>query len=215
MSVNDLLGVSQEELNKATGEVAKPFEPLPAGCYKATIKEILVYKNNFESTSMRYTVNITSEDRDVEFMKDIGSTLKNGETNGGYTNRIKQFAYAANVPDSEWTPGDKVKINSFGKEYEATKILGPIGKPVIAEVLLMDDTNKADGVAYKLQNKLSGVLAMDGTDSSGENKADEFAKRCEEKPLTPYEGYVKPGNAATKGTVGTDAAKEAASSAGF
>lgn len=213
MSVTDLMGVSQEQLNEATGEVAKPFETIEAGCYKATIKQILVYTNSFGDKSMRYVVNITSEDRDIQFMKDINSTLKDKTINGGYTNRVKQFAYAANVPEDTWTAGGEAKINSFGKDYKAVELLGPVGKPVIAEVLLMDDTNKADGEAYKLQNTLSGVLAMDGTDASGENKADAFTERAASHPLTKYKGYMKP-STTTQAAVNTDAAADA-TAAGF
>lgn len=215
MSENlSIIGVSQDAVAEATGEVAKPFETLEAGVYKATVKQVLMYTNNFGDKSMRYIVNITSEDRDVQFKSDINSTLKDKSVNGGYTNRYKQFLYATNTEESALSIApNTVKINSFGKDYEAQEIIGMVGKPVIAEVLLMNDTNKADGEPYKLQNVLSGVLAMDGTDASGENKADDFAKRCEEKPLTNYQGFVKP-SGATKATVDTNAAA-AAEESGF
>lgn len=215
MSENlSIIGVSQQAVNEATGEVAKPFETLEAGCYKATVKQILMYTNTFDDKAMRYIVNITSEDRDIEFSKDINSTLKDKSVNGGYTNRYKQFLYAANTEESALSISPTpVKINSFGKDYEAQEILGMVGKPVIAEVLLMNDTTKADGEAYKLRNILSGVLAMDGTDASGQNKADEFTEKCKTKPVTDYAGYVKPAKA-TQGAVNKEAAADA-SSEGF
>lgn len=207
-----IIGVSQEAVAEATGEVAKPFETLEAGVYKATVKQILMYTNSFGDKSMRYIVNITSEDRDIQFKSDINSTLKDKSVNGGYTNRYKQFLYATNTDEHSLTLAENtVKINSFGKDYEAQEILGMVGKPILAEILLMNDTNKEDGAPYKLQNVLSGVLAMDGTDASGENKADSFADRCKEKPLTNYQGYVKP-SGATKATVDTNAAASAAES---
>lgn len=207
MSENlSIIGVSQEAVAEATGEVAKPFETLEAGCYKATVKQILMYTNSFGDKAMRYIVNITSEDRDIEFSKDINSTLKDKSVNGGYTNRYKQFLYATNTEESALSISPTpVKINSFGQDYEAQEILGMVGKPVIAEVLLMNDTNKADGEAYKLRNILSGVLAMDGTDASGDNKADEFTEKCKAKPVTDYAGYVKPAKA-TQGAVNKEAA---------
>ena len=209
MSVN-IIGASQEAMEAATGEVGKEFGPLDAGAYKATVKQILIYTNSFGDKSMKYTVNITSEDRDVSFMKDINAMLKDKKENGGYANRFKQFLYAANVEESALSVKEaSVEINSFGKKIMCDEIIGMVGKPVIAEVLLMNDTNKTEGEPYKLQNALSGVLAMDGTDASGENKAEQFVEKCATRPLTDYKGHIAKSKA-TAGTVNKNAATDAA-----
>jgi len=212
MAILDNLGMSKDSFDNATGEAAKEFKSLPAGAYAATIKQVLVYTNNFGDKSMQYVVNVTEHDRDVRFMKDINSKLKGDEENGGYSNRFKQFLFASKTEEGACSIKEKAaKINSFGKEYECDEIIGMKDKKVIALVLLMDDINKADGAAYKMQNVLSSVVALDGTDSSGENKVEEFTARVEKTPVTPYEGYVKPGKA-TAGTVNADAAEQAKAS---
>jgi len=209
MNVLAAAGISETGFEKATGEVAGEFKVLDAGVYKATIKEIAIYQNTFGGKTMRYTVNLTEDDRDITFRKDINSHLKDNVENDGYINRFKQFLYAANVKDSECKNKKKaVKINSFGKEYDADIVLGPVGKPILAEVLLMEDTTKTEGEPYHLQNALAGVLAVDGTDASGENKVEAFVEKCKKTPTTKFQGYVK-ASTTTSGTVNANAAKEA------
>lgn len=214
MDILNNLGMTQDTLDQATGEVKGEFKPLPAGAYKATVKQILVYTNNFKDRTMHYVVNITEHDRDIRFMKDVSATLKDKTPNGGYANRFKQFMYAANTEESACSIKEKAaKLNSFGKEYECDEIIGMVGKNIIAEILLMDDINKQEGASYKYQNALSGVLALDGTDASGEDKLEDFVKRCTDKPTTAYEGYVKPGN--TTAVKADPAATQSAESEGF
>jgi len=215
MEILNQLGIDKEEYESATGEVGKEFTPLDAGVYKATVKSILVYTNSFGDKSMRYTVNIDSENVEISFRKDIGATLKDKKPNGGYANRFKQFLYATNTDESSCSVKEKAeKINSFGKEIEADAILGMNDKKILAEVLLMNDTTKEEGAPFKHMNCLSGVLALDGTDASGENKAEAFSEKAKKNPVTDYKGYVKQGSSSTKGSVDKNAAKEA-EEAGF
>ncbi len=217
--IANLIGTSEETFTQATGETAKEFEALPAGIYKAVIKSVLKYENQFGSTQMNYIVTVTTADnetKDVGFRTDIGATLKDKSENKGYANRFKQFMYAANVKDEDISIKEKsAKIKSFGKEFDADKILGMNGKSVLAEVLKMNDTTKAEGQSFKISNALSGVLATDGTDASGDNKAEDFAAKCEKTPLTDYAGYVKAGNAATASTATNTPDAKDAGEAGF
>lgn len=211
MELLNKMGITGEQLEAATGEVGREFKPLDAGVYKATVKEILIYVNNFGGTEARYTVNLTTEDRDVTFLKDVGQLLKDGTPNGGYANRLKQFLYATGVDQADCNVKENfVEINSFGKKVMADAIIGMNGKPVMAEVLLMDDTTKEEGEAYKLRNVLAGVLAMDGTDASGENMALVFDEKAKTTPITKYQSRkAKAGNAATQAAVNPDVAAEA------
>ena len=212
MSILETIGASKEAMDNATGEVSGEFKALDAGVYAATIKEVLVYTNQFGGRTMKYIVNITSEDVNIGFRKDIGAELKGGKENTGYANRFKQFLYASNTAEGDCTAKPHTeKISSFGQEFDAEAILGMNGKKVLAEVLLMNDTTKTDGESFKMSNALSGVLAMDGTDASGENKAEAFAEKCKTSPVTEYKGYVKSGSANTQAVANPDVAAEAES----
>lgn len=195
MDILNAIGASEEAYENATGETAKEFQTLPAGIYKAKIKDILIYTNKWDGKQMRYTVVVkdsNGEERELSFKSDIGSHLKDKSENKGYANRLKQFCYATGVDASDLTIKEKAaKINSFGQEYEADAIMGMNNKVILAQVLLMSDTNKAEGESFKYTNILSGVLAKDGTDASGEDKQDAFKEKCEKTPVTEYAGYVK------------------------
>jgi len=213
MAVSDLIGASTEAFDNATGEAGKEFKPFPAGIYRGKVKAIHVYTNKFGSKTMRYIVTITNaegEERDVQHISDINSKLKNDKDNGGYSSRIKQYMYATNTSGDDIS---KVKgegtINSFGKEYEYENILGMNDKSLLVEVLLRNDTNKAEGEPFKYSNAIVHVLATDGTDSSGEDKKTEFAEKCEKTPVVDYAGYVKKEAKATTASSEQKAAAEA------
>lgn len=211
--MENLIGTSEENMEKATGEVGKEFEPLAAGCYKGKVKDIMIYVNNFGSNSMRYVVTVTTKDgeeRDLQFINDINSKLKGDADNVGYANRYKQFVYATNVDESTLSKKTAAgKLNSFGKEYEYDALLGMTDKALLVEVKLRNDTTKAEGAAFKYSNTINGVLAQDGTDSTGENKAEKFNAKVEKTPVEDYEGYVKGGNSATQAKAKDGAAAEA------
>lgn len=216
--MDNLIGTSKENMDAATGEVGKEFEPLEAKCYKGKVKEVLIYVNNFGSKSMRYIVTVTTKDgetRDLEYVNDINSKLKGDKDNVGYANRWKQFLYATNVDESTLTKSDKAgKLNSFGKEYEYDAVLGMNAKPLLVEVKLRNDTNKAEGEAFKYSNVINGVLAMDGTDSTGDNKGEKFNEKVAKTPIEDYAGYVKDGKSSTKAK-SSETAKEDASQQDF
>jgi len=211
--MENLIGTSKENMEKATGEVGKEFEPLTAGCYKGTVKGIYIYTNNFGSNSMRYVVTVATKDgeeRDLEFVNDINSKLKGDLDNVGYANRYKQFLYATNVDESALCKADQAgKLNSFGKEYEYDALLGMNGKSVLVEVKLRNDTNKAEGAAFKYSNVINGVLAQDGTDSTGENKGEKFNEKVAKTPIEEYAGYVKSGSNSTAAKPNPDAQAQA------
>ena len=79
MSILDTLGISEEELNKATGStVTEAFELMPSGVYPAKIKEVILYKNKFGGEMLKINVAIKHNDQDriVSFRDDIGKNLK-------------------------------------------------------------------------------------------------------------------------------------------
>lgn len=214
--LTDLIGTSQEALDNATGEVGKEFAPFPAGVYRGVVKSVQVYTNNFGSNTMRYTVTIKNadgEERDVQHINDINSKLRDDKDNGGYANRFKQYMYATNTADSDLSKAKgEGKLNSFGKEYEFEVINGMNGKPLLVELLLRNDTNKAEGQPFKYSNAIANVLATDGTDASGDDKKTEFAEKCEKTPVADYAGYMKD---APKSSTASTEQKAAAESEDF
>lgn len=219
MSILEQLGTTAAAYEEAKGSsVTATFEPLASGAYKATVKSVMVYVNRFGGTQMKYIVNLTDSDRDIEFRQDIGATLKAekegevGAPNLGYASRLKQFAFASGVElDALTLDSVKTKHKIFGTDQEVTLIKGMVGKPVLALVRLSDDTNKAEGESYKISNDLEGVCAMNGIDASGEDAKAIFLAKVEKNPVFKYKGKQKSGTA-TANTGMTTEAKAAASS---
>lgn len=219
MSILEAIGTTAETFAEAKGSAATAaFEPLQSGAYKATIKSVMVYKNQFGGTQMKYIVNLTDSDRDMEFRQDIGATLKPesegvaGAPNLGYASRLKQFCFAAGVElDSLTMAPTSSKHKIFGKDTDVTLVQGMTGKTVLALVRLSDDTAKAEGESYKLSNDLEGVCAVNGIDASGEDAQATFLAKVEKAPVFKFKGKAK---AATTGDVPpmTAAQQEAAKS---
>ena len=201
MSILSQIGTTEAAYQEATGaSVTATFEPLVSGAYKATVKSVMLYQNQFGGTQMKYIVNITDGDRDLEFRQDIGATLKpaDGETVGapnlGYASRLKQFAFAVGIDlEALSLAPTKTKHRIFGKETEVTIINGMFNKPILALVRLSEDTNKADGEPYKFSNDLEGVCAISGTDASGEDAKAAFLAKVEKAPTFKYKSKQKAG----------------------
>ncbi len=217
MGILDSLGVTEEQINNATGSaVAKEFEALKSGAFNATVKEVVVYKQKFkdnEATFMRYTVNITDNDKDLTFRNDIGKTLKDGKPNGGYADRLKMFSYATGVSMDELSMKDGAEVKSYGKDCSGSFIIGMNGKKLKALVRLTEDTNKADGEPYKFTNDIEGVTSLDGTDPTGENAVQKFEDKVAKTPSFKIKGYVKAG--AKAATAGSTPASTADTTADF
>jgi hypothetical protein len=216
MSLADVLGTTAKDIQEASGEVAKEFEVLASGAYKGTVEKVLVYTNNFKSKSMRYQVKLTDSDRIISYANDINSELQGNKPNPGYANRIKQFLYATNTSEADLgSVESKEKVKSYGKEYDAHEITGLIGKPITVLVLKRNNTNKEEGEPYKYDNVIYGVLAPNGTDSTGENKEQEFLEKIEITPVKNYKGYVKAETGGSSKPEQSAADKKETEAAGF
>ena len=220
MSILTEIGTSAETFAAATGAAATAaFEALPSGAYKAKVKSVMVYTNQFGGTQMKYIVTLDDGEKDIEFRQDISAKLKPDETtriaadNLGYASRLKQFCHATNVDiDTLSLSATTVKIRIFGKETDAKEIQGMTGKTVLALVRQTDDVNKADGESYKVTNDLEGVCAVDGTDASGENAQAVFLAKIEKAPVFKIKGKVKAGGSDAGTPALSNAQKEAAAS---
>jgi hypothetical protein len=220
MSILTQIGTSEATFNEATGAAATAaFELLTSGAYPATIKSVLVYTNEkFGGTMMKYIVNITESDRDLEFRQDIGAKLKPGSDgvapdNLGYASRLKQFCFAAGVElDTLSLSPTPIKHKIFGKDTDATQILGYAGKPVLALVRLSEDTSMAEDAQYRQRNDLEGVCAMNGTEASGEDAKALFLAKADKTPVFKFKGKAKAATAGSADAPMSADAKAAAAS---
>lgn len=194
-SIIDSLGISQEDMDQAqSSAIAKVFEPLPSAAMDAEVEDITVYTNQWGGKQMRYNVIVKDdkgESRILTFRSDIGKKLKDGSANHGYAGRLEQFAYATNTPMAELSLGQAVKIKVFGKETDANLLVGMKGKKVKALVRLTDDINKEEGQSFKYSNDIQGVVAMNGTEKSGENAVTPFEEAIAKKAIYEVKGKAK------------------------
>ena len=204
-NILDDLGLDQATYDEGEASaVAKSFEAIKSGAYEGTVKEIIIYTNQYGGTEARYTVTVDKdgEATDLTFRRDIGKTLKDGKPNKGYAGRLKQFAYATNTELAALTMGKDVTVKSYGKECKGEYLVGMNGKKLKILVRESDDTNKAEGVAFKITNDVAGVVALDGTDAEGENAEEKFAEQCAKTPIFDNTRKAKAGaKAATTGAV--------------
>jgi hypothetical protein len=194
-NILDTLGISNEDMkNGEASTIVKPFEPLKSGVYTGIVKEVFVYKNQWDGSQMRYNVEVETDDgekRIVTFRSDIGKELKDKTPNKGYAGRLKQFSYACNVPVGELSSGTVTKEKIYGKEVDATPIIGFTGKTVKALVRFTNDTNKEEGVKFKYTNDIQGVLAPDGTEDGGENGEEKFLENVAKTPIFTVQSKTK------------------------
>ena len=209
MSILEEMDIDQKVYDEGEASaVAKVFEAIESGVVDATVKEIIVYTNTFDSKQAKYVVNVAKdgEDKgvDLTFRTDIGKTLKDGSANKGYAGRLKQFAYATGTELDSLSMGKEVKFKTFGKEVTGEYLVGMNGKKLKALVRKSDDTNKAEGAPFKITNDIMGVVAMDGTDAEGADAAKAFEESCKKTPIFNAAKKVKGGNKATAGTKTAD-----------
>jgi len=199
------LGLDQAEYdNGEASAIAKTFEAMKSGAYEGTVKEVIIYKNQFGGVQARYvvTVNKGSEPTDLTFRSDIGKELRDGKPNKGYAGRLKQFAYATGTELGALSMGKGTTIRTYGKECTGEFLIGMNGKKLTALVRESDDTNKADGAPFKITNDIMGVVAMDGTDADGEKAEEAFAEACKKTPVFNAAKKVKAPKATTATTAG-------------
>lgn len=210
-SILNELGISQEDLDNAqTSVIGKQFEPLTSGVYAATIGNITVYTNRWETSTMRYEVAVADdngEQRTLTFTTDVGKTLKDGKANPGYAGRLEQFAYASGTDLASISLGQATKINSFGEEFDGKLLVGMNGKKVKALVKLIDDMSKQEGEPYKFMNFIQGVIHSNGTEKSGENVEEKFNEMISKTPV-----FIQKKKKAAKEKL-TDTAKTASGTA--
>ena len=207
MSILDTLGITEEELKKATGStVTEAFELMPSGVYPAKIKEVILYKNKFggEMLKINVAVKYNDQDRIVSFRDDIGKNLKQteeekaagkpGKTNEGFVNRLKSLSVATGVDMANVSVGAETKINAFGAECVGNFLLGFNDKPVKALVRHSQNSNKKEGDSYRDTNDIEGIT------HDGHEDISKFEEKVAKKEggIFTYKGYVKDENKANE-----------------
>jgi hypothetical protein len=196
MSLLEEAGITQEDMDNATGEVTGEYKPLESGLYKGTVKNVLMYTDNFKNKCMKYIIHLDDHKTDVSYYRDISSMMAKGtKKNPGYVERLKQLLYAVNVDQADCSWEDKGDtVSSYGKTFKAKTLVGVAGKPLVVDVKLMDDISRPDGMSFKYINAISGMLAVDGTDISGESKVESIKEKYEKAPIVKFDGKWKNAN---------------------
>lgn len=176
--LKDVLKIEDSVYEEATGStVTEGFQAMESGAYKGKVKEIILFQGNF-GTELR--ANFEIDGKNIGYRRDVGKTLKGGEVNQGFVNRLKSICEAANVDVNSLTVGDQTKVNSFGKECEGNFLLGVNDKPVTLLVRHSEDTSKEEGDTYRFSNDVEGVT------SSGSEDEEKFLEKVEKQDGKPF-----------------------------
>lgn len=195
MSFLDQLGISKEEFAAAKeSTVTEAYEVLESGAYPATIKNMIMYKNQFDGTMLRVEVELTESKRTLSFRSDVGKLLKDGKPNQGFLSRLKTIASACNFDADNFAIGAEFKFNSYGKEVVGNVVTGVIGKKVVALVRKSEDTDRPENDSYRISNDIEAVT------QKGTEDFETFAEKVEKqegKPFTYKSGYKPKGTPKT------------------
>jgi len=209
MSILEDLGLTQADIDAGEAStIVKEFKAMPSGIYEGKVKDIIVFKNQWDGSQMRYNVTVKNPEGDevtLTFRSDIGKTLKDGSANKGYAGRLEQFLHATNTQMGDINVSGDIKIKSFGKEVDGKYIKGMDGKVIKVLVRHTDDTAKAEGESFKHTNDVQGVLAPDGTEKGGADGATEFTKAVEKHPVFSTKGKTKAASSTTTAAAATTA----------
>ena len=222
MSILDQLGINQEAFDAAKSTtVTEAFEVMPSGVYDGKVKEVIIYKNKFGGEMLKINIAVKHNDQEriVSFRDDIGKNLKQtdeekaagkqGKVNEGFMARLKSLLVATNVQIENITEGGATKVNSYGADCEGKFLLGLNDKPVKVLVRHSQDTNKAEGEAYRDSNDIEGVTF------NGSEDIEKFQAKVDKNTdgIFKYKGYVKA--AAAQGGTTSEEAKAAADKLNF
>ncbi len=193
-NILDTLGIDQESYDSNTGStLAKGFVAMESGVYPGRVKEVILYTNVYGGEELKINVEVDGKAKDnsdvtkvISFRKDIGKTLKDGKINEGFVARFKSLAVSANVELGAISPGESVKVNSYGKECDGNYLLGCNDKPVLVATRYTVDTNKAEGEMYRDSNDIEALLVKDSEDM------ETFLEKVKKQAGNPFtvKGYV-------------------------
>jgi hypothetical protein len=159
-------------IDKATFEsakdttVTKAFELLESGIYKGKVKEVILFKNNFDGTELVINILIEENQRVLSFRSNVSKTKKDGTVNEGFLSRLKSLGLATNFDINNLKAGDKCKVNSYGKECDGQYYLGMNDKPVLACVRKSEDTDRPADDTYRISNDIEGVTTKGSEDEA-------------------------------------------------
>lgn len=198
----DTLGIDKTKFEEASAStVAEAYEVLESGAYPATIKNMIMYKNAFDGTTLRVEVELVEPKRTLSFRSDVGKLLKDGTVNGGFLSRLKSIAAACNFDADNFAIGAEHKFQTYGKEVTGNVITGVIGKKVVALVRKSEDTDRPETDTYRISNDIEGIT------QKGTEDYETFAEKVEKaagKAFTYKSGY-KPKGASRTSSAASDA----------
>lgn len=204
----DTLGIDKEKFDAASAStVTEAYEVLESGAYPATIKNMIMYKNAFDGTTLRIEVELTESKRTLSFRSDVGKLLKDKTLNGGFLSRLKSVAEACNFNADEFAIGAEIKFQTYGKEVVGNVVTGVIGKKVVALVRKSEDTDRDEKDTYRLSNDIEGVT------QKGTEDFTTFMEKVEKAEGAPFKfksGYKPKGTPKTSAANTEEAKKDLA-----
>lgn len=202
----DTLGISKETYESASAStVTEAYEVLDSGAYAATIKNMIMYKNQFDGTMLRVEVELVEPKRTLSFRSDIGKLLKDQTPNSGFLARLKSIAAACNFDADTFAIGAEHKFQSYGKEVIGNVITGVIGKKVVALVRKSEDNDRPETDTYRISNDIEGITQK-GTEDY-ETFTEKVAKQ-EGKAFGFKSGYKPKGSTAAASTANSAETKK-------
>lgn len=203
----DTLGIDKTKFEEASAStVAEAYEVLESGAYPAIIKNMIMYKNQFDGTMLRVEVELLEPKRTLSFRSDVGKLLKDGSVNGGFLSRLKSIAAACNFNADDFAIGAEHKFQSYGKEVIGNVVTGVLGKKVIALVRKSEDTDRPENDTYRISNDVEGIAQKNTEDY------ETFAEKIEKqagKAFTFKSGYKPKGSTATNSAANSAETKKA------
>jgi len=183
--MTNILGITAEAYEESAGTTTlDAFTVLPSGAMKATIKEVIVYKNTYGNTQARVNI-LVDGGRELTFRRDVGATLKDGKANPGWTSLFKSLSYATGVDIADLKSEKDAKLKIFGQDTDGNFARGYEGIEVIALIRETHDTNKEVGEPYRETNDVEAICKADGSifdkATGSKDGVAEFNDKCEKQ----------------------------------
>lgn len=206
MSFLDTLGINKETYEAASAStVAEAYEVLESGAYPATIKNMIMYKNQFDGTMLRVEVELVEPKRVLSFRSDVGKLLKDGTPNNGFLSRLKSIAAACNFDADNFAIGAEHKFQTYGKEVVGNVITGVLGKKVVALVRKSEDNDRPENDNYRIANDIEGIT------QKGTEDYETFTEKIEKQAGKAFgfkSGYKPKGTTAAASTANSAETKK-------
>ena len=111
----DKLGITKQGREEANGEVGVEFKLTPCGAYDAVVKEVVIWTNKFDNKTMKYTVKLNGEDKNlIDEILSVAQTLHDDEF---YSNLLEEKV-GTTLTDPKYY---RIRVTNYIKKKEWQK----------------------------------------------------------------------------------------------